>query len=71
MLEYELKPQDMRPKFLEGIARIADFSNLLNDHYKKAINAEDADMRAISSDWRAVGEDIFDAYEAVVQEQRD
>lgn len=46
-----------RPSFLEGVARIMDFGNTLNTYNISATPAE-ADNRAISADWQAVGNDL-------------
>ena len=49
-----------RPSFIEGVARILDFSGTLNE-YNSCDTGEEADARAILSDWQAVGSDIEDA----------
>lgn len=46
-----------RPSFLEGMARLFDFGGTLN-HYNYSSSEEEADYRAILSDWRHVGNDI-------------
>jgi hypothetical protein len=46
-----------RPSFLEGMARIVDFGNTLNE-FNDCPTPEEADWRAIESDWRAVGADM-------------
>lgn len=45
------------PSFLEGIARISDFENLLNQ-YNYSPSAQIADTIAILMDWAVVGNDL-------------
>lgn len=49
-----------RPSFLEGIGRIFDLGNTLNE-YNRSQTPQDADARALASDWRVVGEEIASA----------
>ena len=46
-----------RPSFLEGIARILDFGNTLNE-YNYSQSEEDADENALWMDWAMVGSDL-------------
>lgn len=46
-----------RPSFFEGMARIVDVRGNLNQ-YNCSETPEEADCRAIYSDWAAVGQDI-------------
>ena len=46
-----------QPSFLEGVARILDFGNTLNVYNESSSTAE-ADARALSADFCAVGDDI-------------
>lgn len=46
-----------RPSFFEGVARLFDFSGFLNQ-YDYSNSGEEADYRALRSDWQEVGEDI-------------
>ena len=46
-----------RPSFVEGAARIFDFSNTLS-MYNYSKNDDEADARALYSDWVAVGDDF-------------
>lgn len=46
-----------RPSFLEGVARIMDFTGSLNE-YNTSNSGEQADTRALRADWTAVGKDI-------------
>lgn len=52
-----------RPSFLEGIARLLDFSGTLNE-YNSSMTPEQADALALRSDWSAVGQDMWQAIEA-------
>ena len=49
-----------RPTFLEGLARIMDFGNSLNQ-YPRFRTAREADAFALRSDWIMVGQDISEA----------
>lgn len=49
-----------RPSFLEGLARIFDFGNTLTE-YNRSRTPQEADARALASDWLMVGEDIANA----------
>jgi len=54
-----------RPSYIEGVARIMDFGNTLNE-YNSSLTAEQADFFAIASDWRAVGRDLNHAAAACI-----
>ncbi len=56
-----------RPSFLRGIARIFDVTGSLNE-YNTSPTSEQADYRALESDWRVVGEDIQEAMNAVKED---
>jgi hypothetical protein len=49
-----------RPSFFEGIARLFDFNGELNK-YNMSQTEDDADYRAIKSDWQHVGLDLLRA----------
>jgi hypothetical protein len=49
-----------RPTFFEGVARLFDINGLLNQ-YNYSHTEEEADYRAIHSDWAYVGKDISEA----------
>jgi hypothetical protein len=49
-----------KPSFLEGIARIFDFSGSLNQ-YNSGLTPEQSDYLVIRSDWEAVGNDLRSA----------
>ncbi|MBI4266932.1 MAG: hypothetical protein HY668_01020 [Chloroflexi bacterium] len=51
-----------RPSFLEGVARIMDFGNTLNE-YNYSESDEAADEIALRMDWAIVGDDLRDAIE--------
>ena len=46
-----------KPSFLEGAARVLDFTGALN-RYNDTPTGEGADYRALVADWRAIGSDI-------------
>lgn len=56
-----------RPSFLEGLARIFDFSGALNE-YNISATPEQADARALRSDWMAVGDDLRNALDIIGSE---
>ena len=49
-----------RPGFFEGLARIIDLGNTLDDH-PRFRSAPEADTFALRSDWIIVGQDIRNA----------
>ena len=49
-----------RPSFLEGIARLMDFGNSL-DEYKSYPSGVEADHAAIARDWAMIGLDFRNA----------
>lgn len=53
-----------RPSFLEGVARVVDFANVLQE-YNASSTPEIADERATRADWKAVGSDMYKALEKV------
>ncbi len=53
-----------RPSFLEGWARLFDFSGSLNDYNR----SDNPDTIAAWADWLAVGQDISDAMGKFAQE---
>lgn len=55
-----------RSSFLEGIARIFDFGNALQE-YNASPTPEMADYLALLGDWHAVGEDMETAINNVGQ----
>lgn len=52
-----------RPSFIEGFARAIDIGSTMNE-YNKNQTPEEADSKAIQSDWKAVGDDIYFALES-------
>jgi hypothetical protein len=52
------------PSFLEGVARLFDFTGSLNV-YQCSDSPEHADFKAISSDWIVVGDDLRKAIKGV------
>ncbi len=49
-----------RPSFLEGMARIVDLGGTLQV-YNESKTAEEADAKALLSDWLSVGDDLRDS----------
>jgi hypothetical protein len=47
-----------RPSFIGGMARVLDLGSTLNV-YNESQTPQEADERAISSDWKAVGSEII------------
>lgn len=45
------------PSFFEGMSRVLDLGATLQD-YNISETEQEADIRALKSDWRAVGEDL-------------
>lgn len=56
-----------RPSFLEGIARIFDFSGSLNV-YNESDTPREADRRAIANDFKAVADDMWTAFDQLEEE---
>lgn len=57
-----------RPSFMEGLARILDMGNTLQE-YNHSATPKEADFRAMLADWTAVGDDIQTALNAALKEQ--
>jgi hypothetical protein len=54
------------PSFLTGAGRVMDLGGALEYYnYNFSSSPEEADARAISSDWEVVGDDLARAVEAV------
>lgn len=47
-----------RPSFVEGMARLFDFSGSLQT-YNGHESGEQADYEAIKQDWQVIGDDIY------------
>jgi hypothetical protein len=56
------------PSFLQGLASALDLSGTLVE-YNISKTPQDADVRAISSDWAVVGKDISTATENLAEEK--
>ena len=52
----------VRPSFVEGFARVLDFGNTLTE-FSQSVTGEQADLIALTMDWRAVGFDQRDIME--------
>ncbi len=59
-----------RPSFLEGLARIMDLGNTLNE-YNISPNGKEADYIALSNDWAMIGQDMYDAIAEFELEEAD
>lgn len=54
------------PSFLTGAGRVMDLGGVLEqDSYNMSATPEEADARAIATDWQMVGQDLARAVEAV------
>lgn len=63
-----------RPSFLEGMARIFDFTGALDYHSRRSIIAKsgpEADAAALREHWEAVGQYIHDAIGHFEESERD
>lgn len=58
-----------RPSFAEGVARIMDFGNTLNE-YNESVSGKTADFRALKSDWETIGEDMKRAVRIIHEQTR-
>jgi hypothetical protein len=56
-----------RPSFVEGMARVLDFGDTLSE-YNQSLTPREADYLALKSDWAAVGEDLWRAFDAIESE---
>jgi hypothetical protein len=57
------------PSFLRGLETVLDIgSTAESGNYSVSKTPTEADVRAMASDWVAVGQDIDDAVEAVKEE---
>jgi hypothetical protein len=54
--------------FWEGMARVLDVGGTMVV-YNESPTIEEADMRALSSDWQAVGDDLRNTMNIYVKEQ--
>lgn len=51
-----------RPSFIGGMASVLDLGSTLSV-YNESPSTEDADIRALTSDWHTTGEDLKSAME--------
>jgi hypothetical protein len=58
-----------RPTFLEGVARVFDFANVLQN-YRHDTTEHEADTNALRSDWIAVGDDLRHAISTYERQPR-
>lgn len=57
-----------RPSFLEGVARLVDFVGILS-RYNVSRSPDEADAKALESDWEATGNDIRRAADSAKKKQ--
>lgn len=57
-----------RPSFTEGVARLFDFGNGL-DEYNRSESETQADIRALRNDWYAIGDDLRAAMSKHAEEE--
>ena len=57
-----------QPSFGSGVARVLDLWGRF-DVYNTSDSAEEADARAIASDWLVVGQDIYDALDSSAEDE--
>ena len=57
------------PSLVEGIARLFDWGSTLN-MYNDEQTSQEADYKALKSDWKAVGDDMRKAMRLYEQEQK-
>ena len=57
-----------KPSAISGAARMLDFWGYY-DVYNNSRNGAEADAKAIYSDWRTVGEYLWEAYEQLTPEE--
>jgi hypothetical protein len=55
-----------RPSFMSGVARALDLGGTF-DEYNRSPSPEDADVRALHSDWMAVGADMQKAIDTTTK----
>lgn len=56
-----------KPSFIEGLSRVLDIGSTLTE-YNTSLNGAQADMRAVSADWKAVGDDMKRAVQTVIDQ---
>ncbi len=58
-----------QPSIIEGVGRLVDWGSTLNI-YNTSSTSEEADYKALQSDWRAVGDDITEAINKYEQKEK-
>lgn len=56
-----------KPSFIEGVSRVLDIGSTLTE-YNTSLNGVQADIRAMSADWKAVGEDMKKAVQTIIDQ---
>ncbi len=54
-----------QPSFLEGVARLFDFAGTLSV-YNESRSPDEADIRALRADWKALGDDMRFAIDTTI-----
>jgi hypothetical protein len=57
------------PSFWSGVARVVDFGAVL-DQYNTSESREESDLRAVASDWYAVGSDLHHSMRGYAETRR-
>lgn len=50
-----------RPNYLSGLASTLDIGSTLVKEYNRSGSADEADFKALKSDWQVVGQDFYSA----------
>jgi hypothetical protein len=58
------------PSFIEGCSRVLDLGDTINN-YNESDSNEEADFKAIMSDWLTIGNDIKRSIEIVYDENQE
>lgn len=56
--------------FIEGVASVFDVSGKIEEKYNTDNTEEKADFNALSSDWHAVGKDMYSALDTYDSQRR-
>ncbi len=64
---YKFNKKLPKPSIIEGISKMADFRTL-RERYAELLEKENADYRAILSDWISVGQDFQTSIDIATKE---
>ncbi len=59
-----------RPSFLEGVSRVLDLAGTVTE-FNESITGDQADLIALTRDWRAVGFDLHEAMKSFAVQSKD